>query len=147
MNRGTRRQGNEKRAEIYFEMRTRDKDGTILSVGDEDVADFFSVSLVNGHLNVKLNINSYSGEKTSKVSVSDGDWRRVSLERTGGQVLVRIDSITDIFSFNIAREWEKEARGWSLHSRGEYLLGHNFEGEIRGLRIKGRPVERGDILL
>ena len=147
MNRVTRRQENEKRSEIYFEMRTRDKDGTILSVGDEDVADFFSVRLVNGHLNVKLKINSYTGEKTSKVSVSDGDWRRVSLERTGGQVLVRIDSVTDIFSFNIAREQEKEARGWSLHSQGEYLLGKNFEGEIRGLRIKGRPVERGDILL
>ena len=128
-------------------MKTRDKDGTILSVGDEDVADFFSVGLVNGHLNVKLTINSHTGEKTSKVSVSDGEWRRVSLERTGGQVLVRIDSVRDIFSFNIAKEREKEARGWSLHSQGEYLLGKNFEGEIRGLRIKGRPVERRDILL
>ena len=147
MNRVTRRQYNEKRSEIYFEMRTRDKDGTILSVGDEDVADLFSVSLVNGHLKVKLRINSYSGEKTSKVSVSDGDWVRVSLERTGGQVLVRINSTRDIFSLNISKEREKEARSWSLRSGGEYLLGQNFEGEIRGLRIKGRPVERGDILL
>ena len=108
-------------------MRTRDKAGTILSVGDEDVADFFSVSIVNGHLNVKLKINSYTAEKTSKVSLSDGDWRRVSIERTGGQVLVRIDSTRDIFSFNIAKEREKEARSWSLRSGGEYLLGQSFE--------------------
>ena len=147
MNRVTRRQLNEKRSEIYFEMKTQDKDGTILSVGNEDVADFFSVSLVNGHLKVRLKINSYIGEKTSKLMVSDGDWRRVSIERTGGQVLVRVDSTRDIFSFNIAKEQEKEARSWSLRSGGEYLLGQNFEGEIRGLRIKGRPVERGDILL
>ena len=147
MNRVTRRQLNEKRSEIYFEMRTRDKAGTILSVGDEDVADFFSVSLVNGHLNVKLKINSFTGEKTSKVSVSDGDWRRVSIERTGGQVLVRIDSTRDIFSFNIAKAREMEARSWSLRSGGEYLLGQSFEGEIRGLRVKERPVRRRDILL
>ena len=147
MNRVTRRQLNEKRSEIYFEMRTRDKAGTILSVGDEDVADFFSVSLVNGHLNVKLKINSYTAEKTSKVSLSDGDWRRVSIERTGGQVLVRIDSTRDIFSFNIAKQREKEARSWSLRSGGEYLLGQSFEGEIRGLRVKERPVRRRDILL
>ena len=146
MNRVTRRQVNERRSDIYFEIRTRDKDGSILSVGDEDVADFFSVSLVNGHINVKLKINSHVGEKTSRVRVSDGEWRRMRVERTGGQVLVRVDSTRDIFSFNIAKEKEKEARGWSLRSRGEYLLGQNLTGEIRELRIKDRAVRRANIL-
>jgi len=146
MNRVTRRLFNEKRSVIQFELKTRDTDGTILSIGD-NTTDMFTVSVNKGHLQVSLAINSQPGVKQSKIFVNDGGWRQVSIERSGGHVLVRLDRTRDIFTMSVGDSDIKEARTLSLQSNGDYILGENLQGSIRNLKIKDRTVTSANVLL
>jgi len=146
MNRVTRRLFNEKRSVIQFELKTRDTDGTILSIGD-NTTDMFTVSVSKGHLQVSLAINSQPRVKQSKIFVNDGGWRQVSIERSGGHVLVRLDRTRDIFSMTVDDSDIKEARTLSLKSNGDYILGENLQGSIRNLKIKDRTVTSANVLL
>ena len=139
MNRVTKRLMSEKRTDISFTIKTQDSDGDIIKVGEEG-SDMFRVRLVNGHLAVRLTLDSQTAEKHSKVRVNTDQWRRVVIERRGAQVLVRVDSDKDIFSLRAGTSQK------ALRTKGEYVMGGHLTGSIRDLRIKDRAVRRDNIL-
>ena len=143
MNRVSRRLKSEKRTEISFEIKTQDSDGDIIKTvfsDDQQSPDLLSVSLDHGHLVVRLRLGGVEAESRSRSPVATGQWRRVVVERRGGQVLVRLDSVRDIFSVTAGDS------SVSLRSRGEYILGGHWTGSIRNLRIKDRLLRRQHIL-
>ena len=139
MNRVTRRNLVEKRSEMSLELLTEDSDGEVVRVGSEG-SDLMSLSLTGGRLSASLRLGSHSAEKVSQLKVSGAGWVRVSLERTGGQMLVRINRDQDIFAL-------KTSEGRVLRSDGYMRLGGNLTGRMRNIKIRKRTVHNSDLVV
>ena len=129
----------EKRSEMSFELLTEDSEGEVVRVGSEE-SDLMSLSLTGGRLSASLRLGSHSAEKVSQLKVSGAGWVRVSLERTGGQMLVRINRDQDIFAL-------KTSEGRVLRSDGYMRLGGNLTGRMRNIKIKNRTVHNSDFVV
>ena len=139
MNRVTRKNLLEKKSELSFSLLTEDTEGRILRLGSEK-SDMMSVGLTGGKLSVSLRLGSHTAENVSEMTVSRAGWVSVRLERSGGQVLVRLNRDQDIFSLNTGH-------GRVLRSDGYITLGGHLAGQMKNIKIKEKSVSSSDLRL
>ena len=139
MNRVTRKNLLEKKSELSFSLLTEDTEGRILRLGSEK-SDMMSVGLTGGKLSVSLRLGSHTAENVSEMTVSRAGWVSVRLERSGGQVLVRLNRDQDIFSLNTGH-------GRVLRSDGYITLGGHLAGQLKNIKIKEKSVTSSDLRL
>lgn len=144
MNRVDRRTLSEKKSSVSFELLTEDSEGDLLTVGSPQ-SDLLSLSLTQGRLKARLRLGEDEEEKISQLALSGAGWVSVSLERSGGRLLVRINRDRDIFSLHLPHQRDNRKR--VLSSDGFITLGGGLVGQMRNIKIKDKIVKFSDLLL
>ena len=148
-NRLDRRSLIEKKSSLSFELLTEDLEGDLVTVGtvgtSQSQSDHLSLSLSQGRLRARLSLGPDQAEEISQRPVSRTGWVSVSLERSGGRLLVRINRDREIFSLNLGQQ--RNNKKTSLRSDGFITLGGGLVGQMRNIKIKDRIVKYSDLLL
>ena len=141
-NRVDRRSLLEKKTSVSFELLTEDREGNLLTVGTSQ-SDQLSLSLSQGRLRARLSLGPDRAEKISSLAVSRAGWVSLSLERSGGRLLVRINKDQDIFSLQLGQAANKKR---ILKSDGYLTLGGGLVGQMRNIKIKEKIVKYSDLI-
>ncbi|VBB28863.1 unnamed protein product [Acanthocheilonema viteae] len=150
---------------IEFFFRTTNTSGLILFFGNElgvagtralPTDDYVAIEVEKGHLRVVINLGDTPTQLISNSSVTDGNWRKVAVDRVGKTITLRVSSPN---SANYEEEKIQTIGGFksvlNLHQKKSRLfIGgivpgvnispdvHNreFSGDIEDLRIHGETV-------
>ena len=147
MNRVERRSLLEKKSSVSLELLTEDREGDLVTVGTSQ-SDHLTVSLTQGRLLVRLRLGPDRAEKISQLLISGAGWVSLSLERSGGRLLVRINRDEEIFSLHLQHgQQRKNNKKRILQSDGFLTLGGGLVGQMRNIRIKDKIVKYSDLLV